>query len=275
MKYILHNNDKIPALGLGTYPMQGKQCYDVVRLALEIGYRHFDTAESYKNEESVGLAIYDSGIPREEIFLTTKCGFLSATADNIDKEFSKSLDLLNTDYVDLLLYHWHQKNTSMDESLGALEDIKKSGRTRYIGVGNFTIDLMHEAIEEHHADLLTNQFESHPLLRQKKLENETHKLGLIVTAHSPVARGRIVNNDLLRLIGDKYGKSPSQVAIRWQLDKTDTMLIPKSPRKEGLMDTINVFDFSLDDEDRKLIESLPNNLRGSRPSFEPNWDPVV
>ena len=86
MKYILHNNDKIPELGLGNYPMQGKQCYDVVRLALEIGYRHFDTAESYKNEESVGLAIYDSGIPREEIFLTTKCGFLSATADNIDKE---------------------------------------------------------------------------------------------------------------------------------------------------------------------------------------------
>jgi 2,5-diketo-D-gluconate reductase B len=275
MKYILYNNDKIPALGLGTYPMQGKQCYDIVRLALEMGYRHFDTAESYKNEESVGLAIYDSGIPRNQIFLTTKCGFLSATADNIHKEFSKSLNLLHTDYVDLLLYHWHHENTSMNESLGALEDIRKSGRTRRIGVGNFTIDLMREAIDVHDADLFTNQFESHPLLRQSKLEDETHNLGMIVTAHSPVARGRIVNNDLLKLIGDKYGKSPSQVAIRWQLDKPNTMLIPKSTRTAGLSENINVFDFSLDDEDRKLINSLPNNLRGSRPSFEPNWDSIT
>ena len=274
MKYILHNDHQIPALGLGTYPMQGKQCYDIVRTALDLGYRHFDTAESYNNEKSVGHAIYDSGIPRDQIFLTTKCGFLSATANNIHKEFSNSLDSLRTDYVDLLLYHWHHENTSMNESLGALEDIRSSGRTKYIGVGNFTISLMREAIQVHNADLFTNQFESHPLLRQPKLEDETHKLGMIVTAHSPVARGRIINNDLLKLIGDKYGKSPSQVAIRWQLDKPDTMLIPKSTRSVGLAENINVFDFCLDNEDRKLIESLPNDLRGSRPPFEPKWDSI-
>jgi len=274
MKYIEHKGARVPALGLGTYPMRGDQCYEAVRWALDIGYRHIDTAESYFNEDPVGRAIADSGIPREEIFLTTKCGFQVATADNVAAELAASLDMLRTDYVDLWIYHWHRKETPMDETLGALAEAKAAGHARHIGVGNFTIALMREAVEVHKADLFTNQFEAHPLLRQPKVEAEAHRLGMTVTAHSPIARGRAVDNPVLEKIGAKYGKSAPQVAIRWQLEKADTLLVPKSTRREGLAANFDVFDFALDDEDRAAIETLPNDLRGSRPPFEPDWDPI-
>jgi len=274
MKYIEHKGARVPALGLGTYPMRDEQCYEAVRWALDIGYRHIDTAESYFNEDPVGRALADSGIPREEIFLTTKCGFQVATADNVAAELAASLDMLRTDYVDLWIYHWHRKETPMDETLGVLAEAKAAGQARQIGVGNFTIALMREAVEVHKADLFTNQFEAHPLLRQPKVEAEAHRLGMTVTAHSPIARGRAVDNPVLAKIGAKYGKSAPQVAIRWQLDKADTLLVPKSTRREGLAANFDVFDFALDDDDRAAIETLPNDLRGSRPPFEPDWDPI-
>jgi 2,5-diketo-D-gluconate reductase B len=274
MKYIEHKGATVPALGLGTYPMQGEQCYEAVRWALDIGYRHIDTAESYHNEDAVGRALADSGIPRDEIFLTTKCGFMDASPENVAAEFAASLDMLRTDYVDLLLYHWHRKETPMDETLGVLADAKAAGRTRHMGVGNFTIALMREAVEVHKADLFTNQFEAHPLLRQPNVEAEAHRLGITVTAHSPIARGRAVDNPVLTQIGAKYAKSAPQVAIRWQLDKPDTFLVPKSTRHEGLAANFDVFDFALDDDDRAAIENLPNDMRGSRPPFEPDWDPL-
>ena len=274
MKYIEHKGARVPALGLGTYPMKGEQCYEAVRWALDIGYRHIDTAESYHNEDAVGRALADSEIPRGEIFLTTKCGFMDASPENVAAEFAASLDMLRTDYVDLLLYHWHRKETPLDETLGVLTDAKATGRTRHIGVGNFTIALMREAVEVHKTDLFNNQFEGHPLLRQPKVEAEAHRLGMTVTAHSPLARGRAVGNPVLSEIGAKYGKSAPQVAIRWQLDKPNTFLVPKSTRREGLAANFDVFDFTLDDDDRAAIENLPNDMRGSRPPFEPNWDPI-
>ena len=274
MKYIEHKGARAPALGLGTYPMQGEQCYEAVRWALDIGYRHIDTAESYHNEDAVGRALADSGIPRDEIFLTTKCGFLDASAENVAAEFAASLDMLRTDYVDLFVYHWHRKEWPMEETLSALAEIKAAGRARHIGVGNFTIALMREAVEVHGADLFNNQFEGHPLLRQPNVEAEAHRLGMTVTAHSPLARGRAVDNPVLAAIGAKYGKSAPQVALRWQLDKPNTFLVPKSTRREGLAANFDVFDFTLDDEDRAAIEAIPNNQRGSRPPFEPDWDPI-
>jgi len=264
----------VPALGLGTYPMRGEQCYEAVRWALDIGYRHIDTAQSYYNEDAVGRALADSGIPRNEIFLTTKCGFEDASPENCAAELAASLDMLRTDYVDLWLYHWYRKEYPLGESLGALADAKAAGRARHIGVGNFTIPLMREAVEVHKAELFTNQFESHPLLRQPKVEATAHQLGMTVTAHSPVARGRCVDHPVLTRIGAKYGKSAPQVALRWQLDKADTMLVPKSTRREGLVANFDLFDFTLEDDDRAAIEGIPNNQRGSRPPFEPDWDPI-
>ena len=133
---------------------------------------------------------------------------------------------------------------------------------------------MHEAVEVHESDLFTNQFESHPLLRQPRVEQAAHDLGITVTAHSPLGRGKVPGNPVLEGIGRKYGKSAVQVAIRWQLDKPDTMLVPKSTRRDGIVENLDVFDFTLDDDDRAAIEGLPNNQRGSDPSFGPAWDPV-
>lgn len=149
MKYIEHQGARVPALGFGTYPMRGEQCYQAVSWALDIGYRHIDTAESYHNEDAVGRALADSGIPREHIFLTTKCALQDATAENTAAEFAASLDMLRTDYVYLWLYHWRRKETPMDETLGVLAEAKAAGRARHIGVGNFTIALMREAVETH------------------------------------------------------------------------------------------------------------------------------
>ena len=272
MKFIDHHGARVPALGLGTFPMRGEQCYDAVRWALDIGYRHIDTAQSYGNEDAIGRALADCGLPREDIFLTTKCGFADASAPNIAAEVAASLDKLRTDYIDLLLYHWHRKEYPLAESLAALAAAQTAGHTRHIGVGNFTIALMREAVEVHGAKLFTNQFENHPLLRQPRVEAEAHRLGMTVTAHSPIARGRAVDNPVLAQIGAKYGKSATQVALRWQLDKENTMLVPKSTRRAGLEANFDVFDFTLDDADRAAIETLPNNMRGSRPAFEPDWD---
>ena len=274
MKIASAHGAGIPVVGLGTWELHGEECVRCVAEAIATGYRHIDTAQSYYNEDAVGRALADCGLPREDIFLTTKCGFENATAENVADELAASLDMLRTDYVDLWLYHWYRKEAPLDETLGALAEAKAAGQARHIGVGNFTLTLMREAVEEHGADLFTNQIEAHPLLRQPKVEAEAHRLGMTITAHSPIARGRVVDNSVLEKIGTKYGKRAPQVAIRWQLDKGQTLLVPKSTRREGIAANFGVFDFTLDDDDRAAIEALPNDLRGSRPPFEPAWDPI-
>jgi 2,5-diketo-D-gluconate reductase B len=277
MKYIDHRGERVPALGFGTYPMRGQLCCDAVRRALDAGYRHIDTAQDYDNEQDVGRAIADSGVPRREIFLTTKCGNARMTARQVEDELAISLDKLQTT-PDLLLLHWPSATVPMAETLGAMAAAQRAGHTRLLGVANFPLALIREATTVHAPALgialFTNQFESHPLLRQPKVEAATLAAGMLVTAHSPIARGRAVGNPVLAEIGRKYGKSATQVALRWQLDKPGVMLVPKSTRRAGIEENFAVFDFSLDDADRAAIETLPNGLRGSRPSWEPDWDPV-
>jgi len=254
--------------------MLGDTCYDAVLWAIQIGYRHIDTAQLYGNEADVGRALADSGVPRGDIFLTTKCGVYDATQKAVSGELTDSLASLRTDYVDLWMFHWPNRETPMGETLAALADARAAGLARHIGVGNFTIPLMQEAVEKHGADLFTNQFENHPLLRQPAVERHATQLGMTVTAHSPLARGRTPDNPVLMAIGAKYGKSAAQVAIRWQLDKDDVLLVPKSTRHAGIAENFDVFDFTLDADDRAVINTLPNNQRGSNPSFGPDWDPI-
>ncbi len=274
MHFVERNGIRAPAIGMGTYPMVGEECYLAVLWALQAGYRHIDTAQLYGNEADVGRALADSSVPRGDIFLTTKCGVFDATPEAVMAELDDSLAKLRTDYVDLWIFHWPSCTVPMDETLGAMSGARMDGRAKSLGVGNFTIPLMHEAVEVHESDLFTNQFESHPLLRQPRVEQAAHDLGITVTAHSPLGRGKVPSNPLLKGIGRKYGKSAVQVAIRWQLDKPDTMLVPKSTRRDGIIENLDVFDFTLDDDDRAAIEGLPNNQRGSDPSFGPVWDPV-
>ena len=274
MKYVQREGVRVPALGFGTYPMKGDACSRAVLWALETGYRHIDTAQLYGNEADVGAALVESGLPRADIFVTTKCGVYDASPEAVQAELVESLDKLRTDYIDLWMYHWPNRETPLGETLAALEDARAAGLVRQIGVANFTIPLLQEAVEVHAAGLFSNQFENHPLLRQPAVEAATHALGLTVTAHSPLGRGKVPGNQILEGIGAKYGKSAVQVAIRWQLDKPDTMLVPKSTRREGIAENFDVFDFTLDDDDRAAIEGLPNNQRGSDPPFAPDWDPL-
>ena len=275
MKNIEHMGFRVPALGLGTFPLQGEDCYRALLWALEIGYRHIDTAQLYGNEADVGRAIADSSLPRDEIFLTTKCGVYDATPGAVTAELTDSLGKLQTDYVDLWMLHWPNQDTPLDETLAAMAVQRDAGLVRVLGVGNFTVALMREAVETHGATLFTNQFENHPFLRQPIVEQVARDLGLSITAHSPLGRGKVPGNPVLDGIGAKYGKSAVQVAIRWQLDKDGVFLVPKSTRREGMAENFDVFDFVLEDDDRFAIEGLPNNQRGSRPSFEPDWDPVI
>lgn len=274
MQYVEKDGIRASALGLGTYPMKGDACTNAVLWALEAGYRHIDTAQLYGNEADVGRALAGSGVPRAGIFLTTKCGVFDATPEAVLAELEDSLEKLRTDYVDLWMFHWPSRDVPLDETLGALAEGRAAGKVRALGVGNFTIPLMRAAVETHGADLFTNQFENHPMLRQPRVEETALKLGLTITAHSPLGRGKVPGNDVLEGIGKKYGKSAVQVAIRWQLDKPQTMLVPKSTRREGIAENMDVFDFALDDADRAAIETLPNGMRGSDPSFAPDWDPI-
>jgi 2,5-diketo-D-gluconate reductase B len=274
MQYVEKDGIRAPALGLGTYPMRGADCTNAVLWAFEAGYRHIDTAQLYGNEADVGRALAACGLPRDEIFVTTKCGVFDATPEAVLAELDDSLESLQTDYVDLWMFHWPNRDTPLDETLAALAEGRAAGKARALGVGNFTAPLMRAAVETCGADLFTNQFESHPMLRQPRLEAATRALGVTVTAHSPLGRGKVPGNDVLEGIGRKYGKSAVQVAIRWQLDKPDTLLVPKSTRRDGIVQNIEVFDFTLDDDDRAAIETLPNGLRGSDPSFAPDWDPI-
>ena len=172
------------------------------------------------------------------------------------------------------MYHWHNRDTPLGETLAALAEAKAAGLARQIGVGNFTIPLIREAVDVHGAVLFTNQFENHPLLRQPHVERATWAHGMAVTAHSPLGRGKVPGNGVLEGIGAKYGKSAVQVAIRWQLDKPNTLLVPKSTRRAGIVENFDVFDFTLDDDDRAAIDGLPNGQRGSDPPFAPDWDPI-
>ena len=273
MKTITHQGSQLPALAFGTFRMQGEDCANAVKWALEIGYRNIDTAQRYENEQDVGSALEASPVPREEIFLTTKIGMANAAGNDVLVSARESLDKLRTDYVDLLLLHWPVPEIPLSETLGAMAELQSEGKTRHIGVANFTVPMIEEAVDQLNIKLFTNQIEYHPLLRQKKLNECIFSHDMILSGHSPIATGRIVENDTLKAIGSKYDKTPAQVAIRWQLEQDKVMPIPKSSRREIIAENFNVFDFSLDAGDMENIEGLPKNDRGVRPPFEPDWDP--
>ena len=262
----------MPALGFGTYRLVGETVEDPLRWALETGYRHIDTAQRYENEANVGKVLAESGAPRGEIFLTTKLGMTNLAADKVKSSFSESLDKLRTDYVDLLLIHWPLKDVPQEETLAAMQEIEAAGGARHIGVSNFTIPMI-EAAGRQGVKLFTNQIEYHPLLRQRKLMDVVFAHDMALTGHSPIATGRVADNALLAGIGAKYGKSPAQVAIRWQLEQDRVMVLPKSQRRAIIAENFDVFDFALDAGDMAKIATLPHNERGVKPPQQPDWDP--
>jgi diketogulonate reductase-like aldo/keto reductase len=235
----------VPTVGLGTWELAGKQCYDAVSTALELGYRHIDTAQLYENEWAVGRAIADADVDREDVFVTTKINPLNRSARAIRESVDASLDRLGVDAVDLLLIHWPNPLADLETVMTTMSDLQVEGKTRHIGVSNFGVDRLEQAREYAHVPIATDQVQFHPFYPQRELLNYCQQEDVALTAYSPLAQGGVLRDDLLAEIGRRYGKSPAQVALRWAIQHEHVHAIPKSTSRDHLADNLDVFDFSL------------------------------
>ena len=272
MIYKTIQGEDVPALGLGTWLMDAQECAEAVEHALELGYRHIDTAQAYENEEAVGRGIENSGVDRDEIFLTTKIWHENLDAESVRETTEESLRRLGTDQVDLLLQHWPDPSgeVPVEETLDALRALQEEGKTRYIGMSNFTPPLLQSALD--YAKLLCIQVEYHPLLDQHELLEMAQEFDLLFTAYSPLARGEVFESDVLQDIGSKYDKSPAQVSLRWLLQQDQVAAIPKASSREHRQSNFNVFDFELTGEEMGRISEIGSKQgRVVSPSFAPDW----
>jgi 2,5-diketo-D-gluconate reductase B len=260
----------VPAIGFGTWLVTGSDATDGVRDALEIGYRQIDTARAYENEREVGRGIAESGVPRDEMFLTTKVPHDEATAAEVDHDADESLERLGVDHLDLLLLHWPNPVVPLEETLTAMSKVREDGRTRQIGVSNFPAGLLRQALAI--APVFCDQVEYHPFLDQSRLLELARADDVLITAYSPLAHGKVPSDPTLQGIGAKYGKTAGQVALRRLLDQPGVSPIPKASSHERRVENFDVFDFTLSDEDREEIDRLPKDIRTANPPWAPEWD---
>lgn len=260
---VLNNGVEIPIFGLGVFRSEpGNETVSAVKWALQAGYRMIDTAAAYGNEESVAEGIAQSGIQREDIFITTKLS-RGAQRDGLEREaFEESLRLLRTDYIDLYLIHWPIEEKKYVRAWKILESLYREGRIRAIGVSNFHIQHLMEIQQVSDIVPAVNQIELHPLLSQVSLRQYCRERGIAVQAWSPLggAGSCLMQDKRLKMIGDKYGKSPAQIVLRWDI-QSDIITFPKSVHKERILENADVFDFELSEEDMKKIDEMNLNQR--------------
>ena len=272
MNHIELQGLRVPALGFGTMRLTGEEGVAAVRTALEIGYRHIDTAANYGNETEVGRAIRASGVPRDDIFLTTKVARDNLAHDKFLRSFDESLDQLNVEYVDLLLIHWPNAQIPLSDCLPALEETKASGQAHAIGVANFPVALLEESVEHHGTTLLCNQVEYHPFLSQDRVHGYLRAHEMMLTAYCPLARGGVNEDSTLLEIGSAYGKTPAQVALRWLLDQENVAAIPKTSSEQHARENFDIFDFALGTDENRQIDALAGDRRIVNPALAPSWD---
>jgi diketogulonate reductase-like aldo/keto reductase len=264
---------KIPAIGFGT--SQLGDCADVVATALKLGYRHIDTAWKYGSEKGVGAGIRASGVSREEIFLCTKVSHEYLRAADFARSVDESLSNLQVDYVDLLHVHWPTiDNIPLAETMGALAKAKRDGLARHIGVANFNIALLEEALHLCPEPLVSLQAEYHPYLDQSKVLAYCRKVGLIFTAYCPLARGRLFKDPVLDNIASSKGKTIAQIALRWLMQQGNIAAIPRSSNPRHIAESLDVFDFELTTDEMKRIFALkrPDGRIANPKGRAPAWD---
>jgi 2,5-diketo-D-gluconate reductase A len=262
----LSDGNQIPQLGLGVYKVEDATAARIVEGAIDAGYRHVDTAKLYFNEAGVGAGVRASGIPRDEIFVTTKVWNDDHGYDETLRAFDASLELLGMDYVDLYLIHWPApKQDRYVDTWRALETIKRDGRARSIGVSNFNPPHLEKLLAGATESPVINQVEIQPWLQQRELRDFDAARGIVTEAWSPLARGRVIGDPTLEAIGEKHGKSSAQIVIRWHLEQ-GLVVIPKSNSIERIRENSQVFDFELDATDLAAIAALESGERtGSNP----------
>ena len=266
------NGARIPALGLGTWELRGRTCARIVEQALTLGYRHIDTAQVYENEQEVGEGLRASRVRRSELFLTTKVWTTHFAPNDLERSTKESLVRLRVSDVDLLLLHWPNSHVPLAGTLGALAHAKTLGLTRHIGVSNFTVALLDEAVALSPEPLVCNQVEYHPYLEQTKIREACARHGIAMVAYSPIAKGKIRNDPTLTRIGHAHGKSPAQICLRW-LVQQNVVAIPRTSKIERLSENLDVFDFELSEQDMTDIFAMGSaGGRMTDFAFAPKWD---
>lgn len=266
---------EMPVVGYGTmaYP-EPERAPELVAHAIGSGYRHIDTARKYGSEKWVGEGIRASGVPREDLWVTTKVTEEHARADDFARSVDTSLETLGLDYVDLLLIHWPQPRVPLEETLGALANARRQGLARHIGVSNFTVALVDEAVAKCPEPLVVNQIEYHAYLRQDKVLAACARHGMIVTCHVPLARGRLLDDPVIIAVASAHDKTPAQVALRWLVQQPQIAVVPRALEFGEIEEDIDLFDFELSPEEMDLIGSLRDrNIRVVDPAERrPAWD---
>jgi 2,5-diketo-D-gluconate reductase B len=269
------NDLDMPALGFGTFQLEEETVRAILPDAFEAGYRHVDTAQVYGNEAAVGQALSESGLPREDFFLTTKVWVDRYEPDDLLVSVRESLERLRTDYVDLLLLHWPVfGRNGMNPTLESLMRARADGLSHHIGISNFNIDQTQQAVSFCGEGMLaTNQVEYHVYLGQQRLRRVLGTHNLVLTAYMPLAKARCVNDPVLWEIGSQYGKTAAQVALRWLIEQDRVAAIPATSNPHHARANIDIFNFSLSDEDRARIGELDKHHRICSPeNLSPEWD---
>ena len=271
MEYVNVQGEKVPAIGLGTWQLT-ENCVESVENALNIGYRHVDTAQIYGNEAEVGKGIENSEVDREDIWLTTKVWRDNLNKDDLKDSVKESLRKLRTDYIDLLLIHWPFEEMDLETVLEEMNELVDEGKVRNIGISNFTSNQIEDALDLSDKPIFTNQVEYHPFLSQDEVLEKCREHDMMLTAYSPLARGDVLGNPTLQEIGEKYGKSEAQVALRWLIQQPGVCAIPKATSVEHQEANLDIFDFELSDEEMDAISDLAEGDRKVDPDFGPEWD---
>jgi len=262
---------RMPKLGLGTWPMKGAECQAAVESAIEMGYRSIDTAEMYGNEAEVGAGIAASGIPRDELFVTTKVWHDKLTKDGIAGAIATSLGKLKLDYVDLFHIHWPNPTMDLDEALGGLEAARSAGQARAVGVCNFPPKLFRRAVEAGVAPIACLQVEHHVYLDQTPLKTIARELGVAFTCYSPTTKNAVAEDPVMLGIAQKHGATPVQIALAWLLREEGVAAIPKAAGAINQGANLGALAIVLDATDIAAIDALPKRRRLVDPAFAPDW----
>lgn len=244
----------IPILGCGTFPLRGDDAYRTVRMAIDLGIRHIDTAQMYGNEADVGRAIRDCGVSRQELYIVTKVDPGNLAADRFASSVARSMDDIGGP-ADLLLIHWPPEAENLDSALERLVLEMQNGMTRYIGVSNFTPNMMRRAYERTEGKIINNQVEFHPLLDQWALLAEARKLGVVLSAYSPLGRGAAMKPEVIQKIAQRIGKPPSEVVLRWIMQQ-DVIAMPMTTKRENAVSNLCALDFELTSDDMAEISAI-------------------
>lgn len=260
MEYETIRGERVPKVGVGTWRMDDRTAHRTVRTALDLGYRHVDTAQLYDNEAGVGRGLAEAAVDRDSLFVTTKVNPWHRHFDAIVGSVEESLQALQLDHVDLLLIHWPNPLSDLETVMAALEEARDRGYTRHIGVSNFGPDRLERARDLTSGPVLTDQVQFHPFWPQRDLLEYCRREDVLLTAYSPLAHGGILRDGLLQDLGDTYDKTAAQIALRWVVEHDSVITIPKSTSKAHLAENLDIFDFELADSDHEEI-TRPSKVR--------------